>query len=158
MILYDSNFLNDSEIEYVMSFWNENRVYEFRKEIIYFDGIELSKGYDFKSIKNGIINPSKFNSIRIQRYNEHIEQITKFHSHNDIHNYIIFLNDNFEGGELEFEDGILIKPKKGSIIYFCNNERHRVKNCIGDRFTLVLSGNNSIGLNEYSIRKRDGII
>ena len=158
MILYDCDFLNDDEIKYIFSFWNENLVQHYRKEIIYFDCIEVSRGYNFNPIKNGIINPVKFNSIRIQKYNENINQVTRFHSHNDIHNYVIFLNDDYQGGELEFEHGVSIKPKKGSIVYFCNNERHRVKNCIGDRFTLVLSGNISLGLNEFSIKKRNGIL
>jgi hypothetical protein len=159
MILYDNDFLNETEINYILDFSKIQKFEPFRKEIIYFDNIELTPHkFDLSSIKNNVFKKSLFSTIRLQKYDESINQITSFHSHNDIHNYVIFLNDDFEGGELEFECGILIKPKKGSIVYFCNNERHRVKNCKGTRYSLVLSGNKSIDLHNFSVRKRDGII
>lgn len=158
MILYDSNFLNEKEIEYILSFWSDTKFDKYREQIIYFDGIELINKCDFKLIKNNLFASVNFNTIRLQRSNETIHQLTFFHGHNDIHNYVIFLNDDFEGGELEFEEGLLIKPKKGSVVYFCNNERHRVKNCVGNRFSLVMSGNHSISLDNFSVRKRNGLI
>lgn len=159
MILYDTDFLNESEIQYILEFSKIQKFISFRKEIIYFDNIELTTDkFDLSPIKNNLIKKSNFNSIRLQKYDETLNQVTRFHAHNDIHNYVMFLNDNFEGGELEFECGILIKPKKGSIVYFNNNERHRVLNCKGTRYTLVLSGNKSIDLHSFSVRKRDGLI
>jgi hypothetical protein len=54
-----------------------------------------------------------------------------------ISNYLI----DFKGGELEFIDGLLIKPKKGDIIIFDSREIHRVhplksgiRNCIVIKF------------------------
>ena len=32
--------------------------------------------------------------------------------------YIWYLNDNFEGGETEFIDGTIIKPKTGNMLIF----------------------------------------
>jgi hypothetical protein len=159
MILYDNDFLNENEINYILDFSKIQKFEPFRKEIIYFNNIELTPHkFDLSSIKNNVFKKSLFSTIRLQKYDESINQITSFHSHNDIHNYLIFLNDNFEGGELEFECGILIKPKKGSIVYFNNNERHRVKNCLGERYTLVLSGNKQIDISNFSIRKRNGLL
>ena len=59
------------------------------------------------------------------------------HTHTPPYSYVIFLNDNFEGGELIFEN-IRIKPKKGQMVYFSREEKHYVDNVIcGNRYTLV---------------------
>ena len=41
---------------------------------------------------------------------------------------------------MEFANGIIIKPKKGSLVYFNNNERHRVLPCKGDRYVFTALG------------------
>ena len=55
---------------------------------------------------------------------------------------IIYLNDDYEGGELYFLDhGLSIKPKKGDLIYFPGtyNFAHEVKAVIsGTRYTVPL--------------------
>ena len=78
--------------------------------------------------------------MRLQKYNETFTQIKDFHGHENINNYIMFLNDDFKGGELEFENGLIITPKTGSLVYFNNNERHRVHDCIGDRYVFTVLG------------------
>lgn len=160
MILYDNNFLSDEQIEKILSFQEKTSFTKERREIIYFDKISLhpaSPAFDLSFLDNKF-KKRMFNFIRFQKYDESIEALPKYHGHLDIHNYIIFLNDDFEGGELEFECGIIIKPKKGSIVYFNNNEFHRVKNCKGTRYTLVLSGNKSIEFELFNVRKRNGLI
>ena len=159
MILYDNDFLNEDEINYILNFSKKTSFIKARNKVIYADQIYLLDGdYDLSPIKNNIFKKEYCTSIRLHRYDESINQLQEFHGHNDIHNYVIFLNDDFEGGELEFECGILIKPKKGSIVYFNNNERHRVLNCKGTRYSLILSGNKQIDVSNFSVRKRNGLL
>lgn len=56
---------------------------------------------------------------------------------------IIYLNDDFEGDELEFENEKIIIPKKGMMVYFAD-EKHKVYNCIGKRWCLVGFLNNDM--------------
>jgi hypothetical protein len=49
---------------------------------------------------------------------------------------IVYLNDNYEGGELMIKD-MKIKPKAGELIIFENAEMvHSVNTVVGERFTL----------------------
>jgi hypothetical protein len=52
---------------------------------------------------------------------------------------IIYLNDNFEGGELVYpQDNITIKPEMGMLVYHMGNQKHLVSKVIsGDRYTLT---------------------
>ena len=49
--------------------------------------------------------------------NETINQIELAHKHDNPWSFIIFLNENFEGGEVIFE-GVEYKPKKGDVFNF----------------------------------------
>jgi predicted 2-oxoglutarate/Fe(II)-dependent dioxygenase YbiX len=61
----------------------------------------------------------------------------KTHTHSKAWTSIVFLNDNFEGGELLI-DNCTIKPKKNQLILFTGNLPHMVVPIInGERFTLV---------------------
>jgi len=56
------------------------------------------------------------------------EETNKFHWHIDDHpifprvlSVSVFLNDDYEGGELEFKEfGIKVTPRAGEIIVFCS--------------------------------------
>jgi len=158
LILYDNDFLYPEDIQYIIDLTNNLTLSKTRSDNLHYDGLDfLNSQFDLSPIKNNIFKKSNFTSIRFQKYDESINQVTRFHGHFDIHNYLIFLNDDFEGGELEFDCGVLIKPKKGSIVYFNNNEHHRVRNCIGDRYTLVLSGNTKMEY-MYSIKKPKNLL
>jgi D-mannonate dehydratase len=52
---------------------------------------------------------------------------------------VIYLNDNFEGGELVYpQDNITIKPEMGMLVYHMGNQKHLVSKVIsGDRYTLT---------------------
>jgi hypothetical protein len=76
--------------------------------------------------------------FRIQMVNNDIDQSKQFHTHpNAPYSFIIFLNDNYDGGEVEFGDGQKIVPSSGTMIYFTSDESHRVLNCTSDRYTLI---------------------
>ena len=52
---------------------------------------------------------------------------------------ITFLNDDYKGGELYFEDGLTILPKSGRTVYFDGRaNKHGVKQISGNRFTLAI--------------------
>ena len=80
-------------------------------------------------------------------YNWHVDK-----SHTDIQlkiSLLLFLNDDFEGGELAFmNDDLKIKPKKGSVVFFpcgpyflhsstpiLEGNKHVVWNCYGQKAT-----------------------
>tara|TARA_B100000214_G_C23780044_1_gene540883 strand:- start:204 stop:656 length:453 start_codon:yes stop_codon:yes gene_type:complete len=61
-------------------------------------------------------------------------------AHKDtVASFIIFLNDNFRGGQLIFTDGIIIQPKKGRVVFFDGPHlEHKVnKNIDGERYILA---------------------
>lgn len=67
------------------------------------------------------------------KMNQHLDR------EEDLFGVIIYLNDNFIGGKTYFENGIMISPKKGSILLFTGNKiKHGVTPTInGDRLTLT---------------------
>lgn len=146
MIQIQDKFLSTEDINYILNYWGKYGI-EFSPYAINFHFIDFIKNnIDTSPIKSGIFPNTKFEKIRLQKYDSSLTQVETYHGHSNLYNYIFFLNDNFQGGELEFEMGITIRPKKGSLVHFNNNELHRVLPCIGDRWTLVLSGNEYIDL------------
>ena len=86
--------------------------------------------------------------IRIQNVNNQIDMVQTPHIHTPPYNFVVFLNDDFEGGELIINN-LTIKPQKGQMVYFSWDEPHYVKNVsLGDRYTLVAFLNNAINLNK----------
>lgn len=147
MVLIDDMFLNETEINYLLDKWDDS-IAKFSNVAIHFYSINcIERNIDISPIHNGRFQNTPFRKIRLQKYNESFLQIEEFHSHENYFNYILFLNDDFEGGELEFENGIIVKPKKGALVYFNNNERHRVLPCKGDRYVFTLLGDYEANLN-----------
>jgi hypothetical protein len=114
----------------------DNKIFSFYEKI-------LNKLYYKKNIKYHI------SGIWINKINSESNKTDKYH--NDICDLtiLIFLNDNFTGGEFEYIDGgefeyiddkknIKIKPKKNKAIVIDNTLFHRVLPVLyGERFTLV---------------------
>lgn len=52
---------------------------------------------------------------------------------------VLYLNDNFNGGELYYPDlDIIVKPEKGMLVYHLGDQEHEVLKVIsGDRYTLT---------------------
>jgi len=142
MIVVIDNFLNKNEIDIIMNLWVENP--EFSETAIHFYFTDLFPIKHKLNIKHGLFSSNFFKKIRLQKYNESFNQMETYHGHVNKENIIIFLNDDFDGGILEFECGIFIKPKKGNLVYFNKNEHHRVSNCIGDRYTFTALGDENI--------------
>lgn len=103
------------------------------------------------TIKNKIIKYLKDNfdtNVEIDRswvnyVFENSNKKDEYHWDNSDSSIIIFLNDDYIGGELECrlldKSEILIKPKRNKMILLKNKCLHRVKNVLkGKRFTLVI--------------------
>lgn len=158
MILYQDNFLNQSEINHLLGLWDNNKpVHPIMKYNLTFYYLNfMTNDLDLTPIKDGIFERRKFHKMRLQKYNESINQTEYFHGHLTTHNYIIYLNEEFKGGELEFENGLLVKPKTGSLVYFNNNEKHRVKDCIGDRYIFTALGDIQVDI-KWQMRNKNTI-
>ena len=154
MIAVQDNYLTHNEINHLMDLWNEN-IALFTEPIISFYSIDLmTNDFDISSIQNNVFDRKYFHKMRLQKYNETFTQIKDFHEHENFNNYIMFLNDDFKGGELEFENGLIITPKAGSLVYFNNNERHRVHDCIGDRYIFTALGDIELDI-QFKQRKKN---
>jgi predicted 2-oxoglutarate/Fe(II)-dependent dioxygenase YbiX len=126
------------ESDELISYYNKYRDthIEFRKGVYRFDTIsikDIASTFLFND-KFKVINPVKF---RIQSVNANIDINDKMHIHAESWTSIVFLNDDFEGGELII-DNCILKPKKNQLILFTGNEPHMVTPIVsGERFTLV---------------------
>lgn len=157
MIIIQDNFLSNLEKDKLLSLWDDNQSI-FCKGVTAFYFMDLKKlKTDVSFLHNNAFTPNKLHKLRLQKYNESFEQVEDYHGHENIYNYVIFLNDNFHGGELEFESGIKITPKAGTIITFTNNEKHRILPCKGDRYTFVALGDNELDI-KYKTKTRSNFI
>ncbi len=142
MIIYIPNFLNNSECEYYINLFKSNDV-EFMEwiqtynkfgddDVLKFYYLDLTENkFETDKFPNYI-----FKKLRIQMVNDSIDQCKSPHTHVNPWSFVIFLNENFTGGELIF-DTVEYKPKTGDMAYFSGEERHKLNNCIGDRYTLI---------------------
>lgn len=153
------NFLSNKEIIYLMVHTNQRRKNSFVAQkdndgnptawIHNYEGIvdkdnligrisdEIKKAYDITNIE------SKYDMLRVARW----DAGTKLTLHVDDLGYetnnhfptLLYLNDDYEGGELSFAThDVTIKPKKGDLIMFPGNMHyaHEVKEVIsGTRYT-----------------------
>jgi hypothetical protein len=132
MIKYIPSFLTSDEINYFMDiFYSENMNY-FGDDVYKFYYVNLMN----KTLEVNKFSKFFFKKFRVQMINETINQIETYHTHLTPWSFIIFLNEDFTGGEVFFDD-VEYKPKKGDMLYFSGEERHRVNNCIGNRYTLI---------------------
>jgi hypothetical protein len=144
MIKYINSFLDDWEVNYFIDLltnseisYHEDNVYKF----YFLNLINLE-------LKTKKFERFDFNKFRIQMTNETIDQIEASHGHSNPWSFVIFLNENFSGGEIVFGNRLFF-PKKGDMIYFSGNEKHSVKNCFGNRYTLVgFMSNNPLNIED----------
>ena len=132
MIKYISSFLTSDEINYFIEIFNNEKANYTDDEIYKFYYVDLiNHKLEIEKFSN-----FNFKKFRVQMLNETIKQVESPHGHLIPWSFVIFLNENFIGGEICFGKNIFF-PKKGDMIYFSGNELHNVNNCIGDRYTLV---------------------
>jgi len=162
MIEVLDDFLSKQQCEFLINQYlqNEDKLFEVDDETYSFEGINIIKSnIEFESVIPKLKSIYYENRLRIQKLNENTNLNKNYHSHkNDYesvnNNFVIFLNDNYTGGELEF-DGIestKINPKTGRIVKFTAEEPHRVLTVVGDRFTLVGFLDNNITHGDLTIK------
>jgi hypothetical protein len=140
MIEIYSNFFTNEESDELLLYYNIHR-HEYPYLSMY--GIATISIEDIVDTflfnnKLKVINPTKF---KIQSYIPSININDKLHTHPQAWTSIVFLNDDFEGGELII-DNCIIKPKKNQLVLFTGNLPHVVAPIInGERFTLVSISN-----------------
>ena len=161
-IIVIPNFLSDEEIEYLLNQIDETKLFSFvsqkdhegnptswmhtYKEIADKDKItkrvsdEVKKAYNYQNIKQ------KDSTLTITRW----DTGSKLTLHVDDLGYVtdnhlptlVYLNDDYEGGELGFAThNLIIKPKKGDLIMFPGNMHyaHEVFEVLsGTRYTLPI--------------------
>jgi hypothetical protein len=148
MILFQENFIEEYECDCIVDIFKENRnkssVYKLNNTNTL--KINLIKSSLLDSIKNKVIDYCKsltnckifLDNCEIVEWPKNSYHPPHYDSINDIFSSIIYLNDNFEGGETYFSDSKIIKPKKGSCLTFSNSKyRHSVNKInTGTRYTL----------------------
>lgn len=132
MIVYYENFLDSEECEYFVNLYNQENDQYCDDDIYKFYFINLID----RELLTKKFSSFIFKKFRVQMLNESINQSTVSHRHVNPWSFIIFLNENFNGGEVVFDKKIY-NPKTGDMIYFSGEENHKVNNCIGNRYTLV---------------------
>ena len=140
MISYIENFLEDKECSFFIQLFEHAKVEEWIDNIYCFSYINLLN-LDLHFNK---FSSCDFDRFRVQKVNENTKTVKHSHKHFLPYSFIIFLNDDFKGGELVFDNKIFI-PKTGDMVYFSGDALHRVNKTIGDRFTLVGFLNNNAG-------------
>jgi len=155
MITYYSSFLNEQECHELINLYNNSDNDYFEDDIYTFYSINLKK----MNITLSKFSNFEFDRFRVQMVDETINQVKRFHTHRTPLSIVIFLNDDFDGGELIFSDKnhtpkISYTPKMGDMVYFTGDEPHKVNNCIGKRYTLI----GFIKNDPLNIFKKNGII
>ena len=136
MIKIINDYLTKEQCNSIMNLWDGANVINIDDNIYHFFGFSLM--HDLEKVIDIIPKfvDCNFKKFRIQFTDETITQVKHTHVHVNRYSFVIFLNDNFSGGELIFNE-ITITPKIGTMVYFTGDEPHRVEDCIGKRFTLV---------------------
>lgn len=142
MINIVQDAITDSEIKEFLDYYknNLNQVVtpenEYSIYVYKYKGISIIDNLnDFTFLRR--IRYKNYDRLRIQEIDNTIDMVLTPHTHTPPFSYIVFLNDDFEGGEL-IMGNITFKPKKGQMIYFSREEGHYVNNVTkGSRFTLV---------------------
>jgi hypothetical protein len=132
MIKYIPSFLTSDEINYFMDiFHNEDKKY-YGDEYYKFYFVDLmGRELEVKKFSN-----FSFKKFRVQMVDDSINQVEIPHLHHNPWSFIVFLNEDFTGGELIFDNNEFT-PKVGDMVYFSGEEYHRVNNCVGKRYTLI---------------------
>jgi len=132
MIKYVSSFLTSEETEYFINLFKSGSKKFFGDQYYKYYYVDLMDS----EIEVRKLDSFVFKKFRVQMVNETIQQIEEPHTHLNSWSFIVFLNDDFEGGEIFFGEEVYT-PKKGDMIYFSGEEYHRVNDCVGDRYTLI---------------------
>jgi len=140
------NFLNKEETKFLINYYhsNESKTFVFGNT----NPLNISlKDENLKFLINKLnisakkINNSQLDWLQIVKWKVSKGQDLHFDtaSNQTTLSSILYLNDDFEGGETYYEDGTLFSPITGRILYFNGNYyKHGVKPITkGTRYTIA---------------------
>lgn len=160
MITSIKNFLTPSQCEYFMKLYEDNLNDSFliKDKFYSFFAINLIKlNIPFEDIEPRLKGSYYEDRLRVQSIPTNFEVNENYHIHINYSSFSIFLNDDYEGGELEFENGDIYKPEQGLLVKFHQNDAHRVNAVTsGNRLTLVglLDSDNTNNIIGFPISKQ----
>jgi len=154
MITIYDDMISKFECNKFINYYENNLhlVQETNNDLIYhFNAINIINTLDYFSFTKRFVGQKYIKKVRIQLLNNKISAIETPHGHEIPYNFVVFLNEEFEGGELIFKN-IKITPKIGQLIYFTGNELHSINRVTsGDRYSLVGMSNNPIDFLKSSL-------
>lgn len=140
MIKTYRNFITDKECDELISFFQSNReliLPILNDNLYHYNGISILNRVKEFSFTKRVLKYDNVSTLRIQHVDNKINVVEKPHGHLLPYSFVVFLNDDFKGGELIF-DNITIKPRKKQLVYFTGDETHNIDKVLdGDRYTLV---------------------
>jgi hypothetical protein len=151
MLEFYDNFITESEAQELLTYYSDNCSREVSNidDLYNFKGVEIDN-YSNLSISKKLPLPST-KAIRVQLLDSSIKVAEKFHRHRPPWSYVLFLNDNFTGGELILQN-ISIHPKKYQLLVFPGRIQHRVNQVTeGKRFTLVCFSDKKSKILNYNL-------
>lgn len=154
MITEIKNFLTEGECEWYVNWYRDNPNQIFRETnefVTNYEGIEVDRMNEgFPLFKK--ISPKVMEFLRIQRTDKGVIPNRNPHTHPTPYNFVIFLNEGFEGGELVFETGEVFKPKVGTMIFFEGEDGHYPTPVTkGERWVIACFLNSRINLKKELI-------
>ena len=138
MVQLFNNFTSDIESDELIMFYSSNieETYLNESKIYSYKAKDIDNYSDFL-----ISNKLKLHKppvLRVQVIDNSVKVNNNTHTHTSNWNYILFLNDDFDGGELVIEN-ITVKPVKNQLVMFSGDTPHKVLPVTnGTRYTLVV--------------------
>jgi len=122
------NFLSNDLCENLINYYENNKSLtkthpvDNNKHLVEIEITEMDKFNDlFNTINNHVYNLNcKIDWINIVKWNNDCSQNLHFDtaSNETVYSSIIYLNDEYLGGQTFFQDGLIVRPIKGRALFF----------------------------------------
>lgn len=102
----------------------------------------INKNMDIKTMFYGAMFKGAKNSLHVDNYFEINNENTLRENSKDDWSGLLYLNNDYEGGELEFTgENLIIKPKIGTFIFFQGNHNlpHKVNEVLNGKRNAIVS-------------------
>lgn len=146
-IYIEHNFLSDAECQGAIAFYQAYAHNAFHYKDNNTFPICLREHNEFNYINTRVLNLSKklgqsnyiLDNHEIVKWSPKSEMNMHLDYSHDEWSALVYLNDNYYGGKILFENGLEFKPEAGTIVMFngCNLKHGVSKLLNGDRYTLA---------------------
>lgn len=153
ILLILDNFISKKDCKKIISYFEKNKKHHLINESIRFNKSSIlnlnnmnsnkliNEVFNNLNNKSKLLNNSKIDWCHITKWKKEASQRYHFDESKDttILSSIIYLNDNYTGGETTFRDGITFKPKLGRALFFDGKYyEHGVSEVTeGERYTIA---------------------